>query len=358
MSIRVVNRRNKTYLVEDTTVNGVRHRNFTNIESVQEPDTPLFVDYAKQWLAAKQSSVAVSTWEGYKIYVEKHIIPFFSDLCLKVDEVKPAQVKAYLTHAMNYGNRKSGGRLSSDSLKKHKSVLSAIFDDAILEDVVTYNPASVVKIPARNEPVQEKHVATASEAKDILALFDGHVLYPLIAVTMYYGLRRSESLGLRWQAIDFDKSTISINHTVVKNLTIVASDSTKTAGSRRTYPLIDDVREVLLARKAEIEKNRQSFGAAYKESDYVFTWPDGSLMRPDYITRAFQRVLAKAGCPHMRFHDLRHSTASILYEKGWALKDIQMWLRHSDISVTADIYTHVNQAHSDSLGLQLSRTFV
>ena len=356
MAIRIDRRGKRTYLVEDTTVGGARKRTYTNIESVAD-EVPLFVDYARGWLESKGDTVAISTWEGYKTYVEKHIIPYFVNLSLKVDEVKPVDIKNYLSYAMNHGNKNTGGRLSSESLKKHKSILALIFNDAVLDGIVMYSPVLSVKVPARSEAVQQKHVATNDEAKEILGLFKGHMLYPLIVITMYYGLRRSEALGLRWSAVDFKNDTLTINHTVVKNLTITASDSTKTASSRRTYPLLPDVKEILMAVRKEQCDSKALFGAGYNDSDYVFTWPNGTLIRPDYITKAFERVLEKNGRPHMRFHDLRHSTASILYEKGWSLKDIQVWLRHSDISVTADIYTHVNKAHSDAMGIALNGIF-
>ena len=77
------------------------------------------------------------------------------------------------------------------------------------------------------------------------------------------------------------------------------------------------------------------------KSDYIFVWQDGRLFRPDYVTKSFQKVLKKSGFAHMRFHDLRHSCASILHDKGWSLKKIQEWLRHSDIETTGNIYVHI-----------------
>ena len=97
------------------------------------------------------------------------------------------------------------------------------------------------------------------------------------------------------------------------------------------------MKKVLLQERDRRRERMKELGRQYKKSDYVFTWEDGTLNRPDYTTRSFQRVLKKHNLPKMRFHDLRHSTASILYDKGWDLKDIQSWLRHSSIDVTSDI---------------------
>ena len=99
------------------------------------------------------------------------------------------------------------------------------------------------------------------------------------------------------------------------------------------------------------------FGSEYEESAYIFVWPDGHLYRPDYITRSFKKVLAYHGLPDMRFHDIRHSTASILYDAGWELKDIQEWLGHSDIETTGNIYTHISKIRKEKKGMELAGTF-
>ena len=86
-------------------------------------------------------------------------------------------------------------------------------------------------------------------------------------------------------------------------------------------------------------------------------WADGTPYRPDYVTRAFGKVLEKKGLPHIRFHDIRHSTASILYDKGWDLKDIQEWLGHADIGTTGNIYTHISKLRKETIGKDLGSTF-
>ena len=109
--------------------------------------------------------------------------------------------------------------------------------------------------------------------------------------------------------------------------------------------------------KEKQDENRRIFGNMYKETEYIFTWHDGKLYRPDYITRSFQRVLKKNGLKVIRFHDLRHSTASILYDKGWSLKDIQEWLGHADIETTGNIYTQITNQRKLATAKSLERTF-
>ena len=134
-------------------------------------------------------------------------------------------------------------------------------------------------------------------------------------------------------------------HTVVKVSTVDRKDSAKTKDSYRSYPLLPMIKEALLKHKAEQEKNKELFGNCYEDSDYVFVWPDGTPYSPDFISRKFSKILKKYNMKKIRFHELRHSSASMLLAMGVTLKDVQTWLGHSDISTTADIYTHLDMGH-------------
>lgn len=317
----------------------------------------LFVIYIKQWLQRKKPLIQLSTWEGYEIYVTRHIIPYFEPLKLSLRDLRPQHIKGYYEFKYTEGrlDGKPGG-LSVASIKKHALVIREALADALLDEYITRNPAEGVKLPAKDIVKRERVFLDAEQANQMLRAFNGHPLQALVYVTLYYGLRRSEVLGLRWSAVDFERGTLTVNHTVVKNKTIVRKDTTKTQSSYHTYWLINDVRDALLAQREFQNNNRKIFGDAYKDSDYIFTWDDGTLYRPDYITRGFQRVLKAHGLPIMRFHDLRHSTASILYDKGWDLKDSQSWLRHSSVEMTGDIYTHIKEARKAKMAEQLNTT--
>jgi integrase len=318
----------------------------------------LFTEVIRQWLERKKNKVALSTYEGLTIYVNKHIVPYFEKLNLIVDEVTPKHIYDYYDYKFNSGrcDNKTGG-LNIQSIKKHSMILKQVFGEAVVAEQIVRNPASGVPLP-RQENLEIKGIfLTGSEANIMLKAFDGHPLQPLVYVTLYYALRRSEALGLRWSAVDFENNTIRIEHTVVKNLSVEYKDKTKTKTSKGSFHLLKDVREVFLKLKELRDTNRRKFGSAYNESDYIFTWENGKLYTPDYITRTFQRVLKKHGLPVMRFHDLRHSTAGILHDKGWDLKDIQEWLRHADIETTGNIYTHVSVLRKQSNAKNLENTF-
>lgn len=112
---------------------------------------------------------------------------------------------------------------------------------------------------------------TAEEANDMLHKLRGEWIQPIVFIALLYGLRKSEVLGIKWSAVDFEKNTIEINHTVVKHKSIVYQDSTKTENSRNTFELLPEARELLLDIHARQERNREICGNGYYESDYVFT---------------------------------------------------------------------------------------
>ncbi len=326
-------------------------------------DSNWFTDYALLWLEGKANSVELSTWENYENVTKMHIVPYFKKKKLAISEVTPKHIKEYYVYKLKDGrmDRKEGG-LSYETLKKHASVLKLIFADAVEMEDITRNPAERVSIPQPN--VQDKKdfledavFLSAEEANVVLSGFDGDFLQPFIYLTLNYGLRRSETLGLKWSAIDFENDTLTIKHTVVKHRTVVKKDRTKSKSSRGTFMLLPDVKELLLQVKAQQEADRKAFGKSYQPTEYVFAWPDGHDIRPDYITKRFQKVLENLGLPHMRFHDLRHSCASILYDKGWNVKDIQEWLRHAKLETTMNIYTHISEQRKKILAKDMQGTF-
>ncbi|MDD4772923.1 MAG: site-specific integrase [Eubacteriales bacterium] len=333
-----------------------KNKDLEYLEEVE--DQLLFTDAIIQWLERKKNKVQLSTWEGYEIYSRKHIIPYFKPLGLTLQEIKPKHIQDYYEYKFSSGRLDGkGGGLDVQSIRKHSIIIKQVFNEAMISELVDRNPAAIVPLPKQEKAEQKGVFLTVDEANKILEAFRGHELQALVYTTLYYGLRRSEVLGLKWSAVDFENNTIKIQHTVVKNITIIAKDSTKSASSNRTYPLLTDIKNMLLEIQKQQNEYRSLFGNTYVDSDYIFTWQDGKPFRPDYITRGFQRVLKRNDLSKMRFHDLRHSTASILYDKGWGLKDIQEWLGHSDIEITGNIYTHISNIRKNNVAKDLENTF-
>ena len=292
----------------------------------------LLSQYLEDWLTSKCLTLERSTYEAYTVYIYRHMIPYFEQRKIELEKLKPKEVLAYCQHLQTNGRIDGKGGLGKASVKKHLCVLKQALNEAVLYECIDHNPALPVKLPRVATITKEANFLTLAQAQEVINAFEGHNLKPVVVLALYYGLRRSEVLGLKWSAVDFVNNTITINHTVVKNLTIVSKDQTKTETSRRTFQLLPECREMLNALKTSQNKRNKD--------GYIFCWEDGRLFRPDYVTRGFQRVLRSHGLPVMRFHDLRHSTASILFEKGWQLEDVKNWLGHSDIETTSNIYLH------------------
>lgn len=325
---------------------------------LEKSDHPAkMADYLIMWKNLRKSEVAETTYDGYHTYIDRHLVPYFRDLNLNIQDITAGHILDYVNYLSSDGGRKDNkiGGQSNTSIRKIISILRQVFEYAVLYGDIKINPAIQVPLPKTTNKKDERQVfLTSEDAQKMLDAFQNEEIGPIVYVTLYYGLRKSEALGLRWQAVDFDANTITINHTVVGNGHIVRKDTTKTYTSRRTYELLPDVKALLLKLKVQQDDYKHRLGSSYHMNDYIFKNPNGVPYRPDSLTRSFKRALARHGLPQMRYHDLRHSTASILVDKGWDINDIKEWLGHADISTTANIYAHISHRHKVSLAKSLN----
>ena len=287
------------------------------------------------------------------------LIPYFEKKKLALQDVRIKDIENYYYHKAT-GGRLDGkpGGLSKSTLKHHRVILNLVFKKAMHDELVSNNPCQYAKIPKLEKAKSAAKFYTAEECAKLLELAEGTPLYDMVYITTIYGLRRSELLGIKWDAVDFKRKTLTIKHTVVLNTAVITcKDSTKNKTSMRTYPLLDDIEEILLRIKKQQDEYRIIFGSCYQESGYVFTKEDGSMRHPSYPSQMLTKTLKKNNMPHLRWHDLRHSCASILIMKGWQMKEISEWLRHADIGTTMNIYGHLNLDHKRKLGSTLNGLF-
>lgn len=303
--------------------------------------------YMSDWLAGK-IDLERSTREAYVIYITKHINPYFDNLGKEIEELRPLDIKGYVTYKRTHG-RKDGkeGGLSAVSVRKHLNIIKQALNEAVLLEIIPTNPAAPIRLAKSKSISPNAKFIGIEQVRAMLTALEGHPLHDLVLITAYYGLRRSEVLGLKWSAVDFESNALHIRHTVVKNLTIEAKDRTKTESSRRAFELFPDVKEMLLKRKA----------AQGGKSPYIFTDAEGKLFRPDYVTRGFQRALRRKGLEVIRFHDLRHACATILFDRGMSIADVQQWLGHSDIETTMNIYVAYGRGRKIAVAKQLEGLF-
>ncbi len=311
-----------------------------------------FADYIRLWMEKIAKDVDEVTYQGYKFTAERHILPYFdasSVLLVKVDHVI---LQAYIDQKFINGRLDGKGGLSGKSLRQHKNILKQTLDMAVKNKLLPANPCQFVEMPSI-EPFRGKFYTDKQLQKLFIALKDDPLL-PLLKVTALFGLRRSELLGLQWDCIDLEAKTMTIQHTVVKVINVVAKDKTKNKSSHRTFPLTDETISLFKSLWEMEQQNRHFFGADYISNNYIFKWPDGHLYSPDYVSHRFHDLLEKHKLPQIRFHDLRHSCASVLLSMGWTLKDIQEWLGHDDIQTTANIYSHMDFSRKNEIAGALS----
>lgn len=275
------------------------------------------------------------------------MLPYFEKLGTPLQKVTHEVLQRYFDEKAKSGRLDGKGGLSARSLKLHKNVINQTLNEAAKNNLISVNPCQWVKLPSieRREP----SFYSAEQMEKFLDAISDEPLALLIKITAIYGLRRSEVAGLQWNSIDFEKNLISIRHTVVKVDKIVEKDRTKTASSYRSFPLVPEIREALLEQREQQLINRTLFKKDYHDSPYIFVWDDGRPISPDYMSHAFKKLLKKYNMPKMRFHDLRHSCASILLSKGFTLKDVQEWLGHADIKTTANVYGHLDMSRKNAI---------
>ena len=296
--------------------------------------------YVNLYLAKKRRTIADTTYSGY-FYRGNRIIDFFDEI--KVRSVSKVNVEQFMDHLI------TDCESQERTVKDIKTLLSGIMDQAVKDGLIAINP---VKEATMNKTLILKHAKVKNddddffsfkEAQLFLTMAESHELYELFFVTLFFGLRREEVLGLRWSCVDFDAKEFRVNHTVTKGMTVNRVNSTKTATSARTYPLTEEQVKMFKHLKAKETENRDLFGSAYHDNDYIFKHEDGSLYYPDYPTKAFGKLIkAHPELPQgITFHGLRKSCVSILVHEGYDVKRIQKWVGHADIDTTLKIYAKV-----------------
>ena len=299
----------------------------------------LFVDYLTEWLEIAKGSVALTTYASYSSMVKNTIIPYFKPKELTLIGLQPRDIQEFYTQQLK--------RVKASSVIHYHVIIHRALKYAVRTDLIPTNPADKI-----DRPKMERFVGSFYDSDEMNSLFEaaaGTRLELPILLGAFYGLRRSEVIGLKWNAIDFANETITIRHTVTTcNLdgkqVLVASDTTKTKSSMRTLPLVQVFKERLLDVKAKQEQNMKLCGRSYNKDylGYICVDEMGNLLKPGYLTTSFPLLLEKNGLRKIRFHDLRHSCASLLLANGVPMKQIQEWLGHSDFSTTANIYAHLD----------------
>lgn len=300
--------------------------------------TMLFADFLVQWVEVAKCTVKPTTYASYFSLIKNPIAPYFRETQVALAELKPLDIQVFYSKQLE--------RVSPNTVIHYHAVINRALKYAVKLDLIPTNPVAKVERPRKNH--FHANFYDSDEINKLFLAVEGNELELPVKLAAFYGLRRSEVIGLRWSDVDFVKNTLCIRHTVANCIIDgkrmdIASDTTKTKSSMRTFPLVPVFKELFMEKRAEQEDNRRMCGRSYSKEylDYICVNQLGVRTNCHYLSTAFPNFLEKHGLRKIRFHDLRHSCASLMLANGVTMKEIQEWLGHSDFSTTANIYAHL-----------------
>ena len=269
--------------------------------------TPYFTDFLRDWLKLMKIQVKITTYSAYEKTILHKVIPYFDNHLPKIrlDAVSAKHIQDYYNYELEVNH------VSANTVKHRHANIHKAFAYAYKTDLIQSNPADKVELPKIEKYSGQFY--NQKQIENLIRVVKGDPIEFGVITASFYGLRRSEVLGLKWDAIDFENKTITIRHTVHEvtidgKTRIVASDTTKTKSSYRSLPLVKPFEEILLRMKQEQEENKRLCGRCYCQDylDYIYVNQIGEIVKPGFVTAHFSAVLKANNLPHIRFHDLRH----------------------------------------------------
>lgn len=325
---------------------------YQGIESV-EPMNTLLSQHIAAWIESNRPNIAVTTYNQYVNMLRLHIGPYFDQKKITLNKVTAGDLEDYYTAKVAEG-------LSPNTVIKHHAVIRSSLQWAVKHRYIRENVADLANRPDRVK-YQGAGPYSVEEIANLLFLTQNEPIAVPIFLASFYGLRRSEMLGLRWSAIDFQNGWLHIDTTVVREQhgdhiqTVIRENTTKTASSKRSLPLCNQTYQYFWNLQQKQRAQWALCGDSYdtRYVDFVCVNDMGTLLQPDYISQKFHKTLKKYDLRMIRYHDLRHSCATIMLYLGYTLKDIQTWLGHSNYNFTADTYVH----SAPTAHIQMASTF-
>jgi integrase len=296
------------------------------------PDRMTVGALLERWLTdVVKPSCSFKTHATYADLVQHHLAPVFGKLLL--ERLTTPQIQRFL-------NERHASGLSPKTVKHIRDCLRAALNVAVDEwELISRNPASKARPPAAAK--SELRVFSMEEARRFLALTQGHRLEALFSVALCLGPRQGEALGLKWNNIDFEKATLTIDGALKRVDGKLIKGKTKRETSCRTIGLPAVTIAALRRHQARQEVERELAGTRWKETGYVFATRIGTPTERRNLLRDWYKIMAGANLPQIRFHDLRHSAATLLFLQGVHPRTVMEILGHSDVNTTMKVYGHV-----------------
>ncbi|WP_258359403.1 site-specific integrase [Moorella sulfitireducens (nom. illeg.)] len=304
---------------------------------IEPSDLPL-EKFLNQWLQMHRANIRDKTFYRYEGIIRNHINPTLGKIPLS--KLTPYHIQCLYTEklAENRSDGEKGG-LSKASVRYIHSVLHKALETAVNLDMIPRNPADKVQPPSPEDteitPLTEEQVARFLDAAK------GNRFEALFITVLGTGLRRGEVLGLRWEDIDLQNGLLTVQRTLEAAKGKLKFVPPKTKTSKRTISLPSSVVEALKKHRIQQMQHKLRLGPMYQDQGLVFPSETGTPLNPDNLDRYFKPILKKAGLPDIRFHDLRHTHATLLIKRGEDIKMVSQRLGHSDVAFTIRVYHHV-----------------
>ena len=287
--------------------------------------------FLKQWLEDHKAALRIRSYERYEELTRLHIIPVLGHH--RLQKLTPQHVQGFYTRKLREG-------LSSTTVNGLHAMLHKALDDAVRYNLLARNVCDAVSPPRRGH--YEIQPFSMEQAQQFLAIAKGHSLEALFVLAITTRMRRGEILALKWQDINFSQNLLQVRRIFTRrpgNRYIEAEP--KTEKSRRSILLAPIVVALLKQHHARQLEAKLKASTQWQDQGLVFCTAFGTPLNPSKVVDRFKTLLKKGGLPPIRFHDLRHSAATILLSLGVHPKVVQELLGHNQISMTMDIYSHV-----------------
>ena len=287
-------------------------------------------EHLHQWLEGYvKTNCSSRTLDGYQSIIESHLIPALGNTQLK--QLHPQAIQAYYGMACE--------RLSARTVHHQHRVLSQSLKYAVRQGYLGRNPAELVDPPSPRKKAMR--TLTPAEVEVLLDSAKDNHYYPVIYTAVSTGLRQAELLGLRWRDIDLDFLSISVSQALYKRGGICEFKEPKTSHSRRRVAMTPKLALFLREYQAERESLYWQLGQSLNLDSLVFANIEGKPLDPGVLSHDFARIVKRAGLEHVRFHDLRHTFASLMLLRGAKPKVISEALGHASVAFTMDTYSHI-----------------
>ncbi|MCO5306053.1 MAG: site-specific integrase [Microthrixaceae bacterium] len=292
-----------------------------------------------EWLVSTKNELRFATYDSYRRNIENHVVPHIG--AVRLQALRPIDLTRYYSTLLDSGRRDGRGGLSPKSVRNIHQTLRKAFDDAVRLHYLRSNPAVGAKPPKPSGGSNTIRYWTASELRMFLARNSDHRHASMWTLAASTGMRRGELLGLRWRDVDLDRRRLSIRQTIISVGYEVIRSEPKTAKGARTIDL--DVRTVrmLRAHRAEQLLEQRSLEKPHHDDGLVFCREDGQPYHPDFVRQSFERRVRSSKVTRIRFHDLRHTHATLMLQAGVPPKVVSERLGHATVAFTMEIYAHV-----------------